>query len=112
MRGAVAGGHRLTAQAGARVLEAGGNAVDAAVGQAYLDRILDLTLRHTPESRAVYEQDGAALAAGDTLIQRDLAQTLELLADKGAAELYTGELGAAIIEHLRASGGSFTKRDL
>src|SRR5204863_9045515 len=34
MRGAVAGGHALTAQAGAQVLEAGGNAVDAAVAAA------------------------------------------------------------------------------
>ncbi len=34
MRGAVAAGHPLTARAGARVLEAGGNAVDAAVAAA------------------------------------------------------------------------------
>src|SRR5205809_859542 len=115
MRGAVAGGHVLTAQAGARALEAGGNAVDAAVaaalgletahrafgrlpwrdlfppaieaarngvelndGQAYLHRILDLILRHTPEARAVYEQDNGPLKVGDTLVQRDLADTLEL----------------------------------
>src|SRR5438477_4680352 len=60
-------------------------------GQGYLHRILDLILRHTPESRAVYEQDGAALAVGDTLVQHDLAQTLELLADQGPPELHTGE---------------------
>src|SRR5689334_20181211 len=34
MKGAVAAGHPLTAQAGAGVLEAGGNAVDAAVAAA------------------------------------------------------------------------------
>src|SRR5215212_2967717 len=227
MRGAVAGGHLLTAQAGARVLEAGGNAVDAAVGaalvswvaespltgpgaggfmlvhrardrstrvfdffvaipglgddaelgamdevvvdfsgdstqlfhigaascaipgaalgletahkmfgrlpwrelfqpaieharagvelndgQAYLHRILDAMLRHTPEARAVYEQDGDFLKRGDTLVQDDLAGTLELLAEKGAAELYTGELGRQIVEHIRAGGGCFTQRDL
>jgi gamma-glutamyltranspeptidase / glutathione hydrolase len=227
MKGAVAGGHPLTAQAGARVLEAGGNAVDAAVGaalvswvaespltgpgaggfmlvhrardrstrvfdffvaipglgedtevgtmehvdvdfsggstqrfhiggascaipgaavgletahkafgrlpwrdlfqpaielarggvelndgQAYLHRILDLILRHTPEACAVYEQDGTLLQRGDTLVQHDLAQTLELLAEKGTQELYTGELGRAIVEHIRASGGCFTQRDL
>jgi gamma-glutamyltranspeptidase / glutathione hydrolase len=53
-------------------------------GQAYLHNILDLILRHTPESRAIYERDGARLSAGDMLVQRDLAATLELLAERGA----------------------------
>jgi len=35
MKGAVAAGHRLTAEAGARVLEEGGNAVDACVAAAF-----------------------------------------------------------------------------
>src|SRR5919109_434727 len=139
MRGAVAGGHPLTAEAGARVLEQGGNAVDAALraglgddtelsvmehvdvdfsggstqrfhigaascaipgaalgletahkmfgrlpwrdlfqpaielarggvelndGQAYLHRILDLILRHTPDARAVYEHADGPLRVG------------------------------------------------
>jgi gamma-glutamyltranspeptidase/glutathione hydrolase len=227
MRGAVAGGHALTAQAGAQVLEAGGNAVDAAVGaalvswvaespltgpgaggfmlvhrardtstrvfdfftaipglgddtppqemhhvdvdfsggsmqrfrigaascaipgaalgletahkafgrlpwrdlfqpaielarrgvqlndgQAYLHRILDLILRHTPEANEIYDNGGGPMRAGDTLVQNDLAHTLELLAEHGAKELYTGELGRQIVEHVRAGGGSFTQRDL
>src|SRR5437762_923087 len=33
-------------------------------GQAYLHRILDLILRHTPEARDVYEHDGRPLAVG------------------------------------------------
>src|SRR5919204_3249281 len=227
MRGAVAGGHPLTAQAGARVLEAGGNAVDAAVGaalvswvaespltgpgaggfmlvhrardrstrvfdffvaipglglegaqlgtmehvdvdfsggstqrfhigaascaipgaalgletahrsfgrlpwrelftpaielarkgvelndgQAYLHRILDLILRHTPEARAVYDRDGEKLKRGDMLVQRDLAGTLELLAESGAEELYRGELARRIVAPVRAGGGCFTERD-
>ncbi|MFL6038164.1 MAG: gamma-glutamyltransferase family protein [Gaiellaceae bacterium] len=93
-------------------IELARNGVELNDGQAYLHRILDLILRHTPEARAVYEHDGGALQAGDTLVQHDLAATLELLAEKGAADLYTGELGSAIVEHLRASGGTFTQRDL
>jgi gamma-glutamyltranspeptidase/glutathione hydrolase len=81
-------------------------------GQAYLHRILDLILRHTPEATAIYELDGRALAVGDTLVQRDLAGTLERLAENGAQELYTGELGARTVEHIRARGGCFTQRDL
>jgi gamma-glutamyltranspeptidase/glutathione hydrolase len=81
-------------------------------GQGYLHRILDLVLRHTPESRAVYERNGGGLTVGDTLVQEDLAGTLEVLADKGAQELYTGELGKAIVEHVHAGGGCFTERDL
>jgi gamma-glutamyltranspeptidase / glutathione hydrolase len=93
-------------------IELARNGVELNDGQAYLHRILDLILRHTPESSAVYAHDGRALAVGETLIQHDLAGTLEALAEKGAAELYTGELGAAIVDHLRASGGCFTRRDM
>src|SRR6266508_1692224 len=81
-------------------------------GQAYLHAILDLILRHTPESREVYERNGERLVAGDTLIQKDLAGTLELIAENGADELYHGELADAIAAHVRASGGSITRRDL
>src|SRR5947208_10146563 len=86
--------------------------VELTRGQAYLHAILDLILRHTPESRAVYEQDGERLSAGDTLVQEDLAQTLELLADEGAKTLYAGRLARAIAEHVRAGGGCITRRDL
>ena len=88
------------------------NGVQLNEGQAYLHRILDLILRHTPEATAIYEHDGAALDVGDTLVQRDLAHTLELLAANGAQELYTGELGVRMVEHIRANGGCFTQRDL
>jgi len=93
-------------------IELARNGVELNDGQAYLHRILDLILRHTPESSAVYANDGRALAVGETLIQHDLAGTLGVLAEKGAAELYTGELGDAIVDHLRASGGCFTRRDM
>jgi gamma-glutamyltranspeptidase/glutathione hydrolase len=88
------------------------NGVELNDGQAYLHRILDLILRHTPESCAVYEHDGERLMAGDRLIQRDLAATLELIAERGAQILYEGELADAIVAHVRAHGGCFTERDL
>src|SRR3954451_14911265 len=42
----------------------------------------------------------------------DLADTLERLAEHGAAELYTGELGRLVSAHLREHGGAMTERDL
>jgi len=44
MRGAVAAGHPLTAEAGARVLEAGGSAVDACVGAAFVSWVCESPL--------------------------------------------------------------------
>ena len=44
MRGAIAAGHPLTAEAGARVLREGGNAVDAAVAAAFVSWVSEGTL--------------------------------------------------------------------
>ena len=44
MRGAIAGGHPLTAQAGAAVLEAGGNAVDACVAASFASWVCESPL--------------------------------------------------------------------
>jgi gamma-glutamyltranspeptidase / glutathione hydrolase len=93
-------------------IELARNGVQLNDGQAYLHRILDLILRHTPEANAIYENDGGPLRVGDTLLQHDLAGTLETLAEKGAQELYTGGLGRQIVEHIRAGGGCFTQQDL
>ena len=86
--------------------------VELTRAQAYLHAILDLILRHTPESRAVYERNGERLAVGDVLVQDDLAGTLELLAERGAGELYHGELAEAIVRHLERHDGCVTRRDL
>lgn len=93
-------------------IELARNGVELNNGQAYLHRILDLILRHTPESRAVYERNGERLVVEDTLVQTDLADTLELLAEKGGKVLYEGELAERISEHVRAHGGCMTQEDL
>ncbi|HEY7018150.1 MAG TPA: gamma-glutamyltransferase [Gaiellaceae bacterium] len=80
--------------------------------QAYLHAILDLILRHTDEGRAMYGSKGDRLVAGDRLVLPDLAGTLERLAEHGADDLYTGELGRALSAHIRAHGGEITLDDL
>jgi gamma-glutamyltranspeptidase / glutathione hydrolase len=79
--------------------------------QAYLHAILDLILRHTPEGRAIYGEHGR-IAAGERVVMPDLADTLERFAAGGARELYGGELGRAVVEHLAAHGGLITAEDL
>ncbi len=44
MRGAIAAGHRLTAEAGAEILEEGGNAVDACLAAAFASWVSESTL--------------------------------------------------------------------
>src|SRR6187549_1301143 len=44
MRGAVAAGHRLTAEAGAQVLAEGGNAVDACIAAAFMSWVAESPL--------------------------------------------------------------------
>ena len=86
--------------------------VELTRAQAYLHAILDLILRHTDESRAIYGPAGERLVAGDRLVMSDLAATLEVLRDKGAQELYTGELGRLIAADQAERGGAITADDL
>jgi gamma-glutamyltranspeptidase/glutathione hydrolase len=80
--------------------------------QAYLHAILDLILRHSEESRAIYGPEGERLVAGDLLVMTDLATTLETLRDHGAKELYEGEIGRLIAADQADRGGSITLEDL
>ena len=80
--------------------------------QAHVHAILDPILRHTEEGRRVYDRNGNRLVGGDRLRMPDLADTIERLAEGGAAALYGGELGRALVRHVRAGGGEITERDL
>jgi gamma-glutamyltranspeptidase/glutathione hydrolase len=50
--------------------------------------------------------------AGDTLIQKDLAQTLRRIRDKGAAGFYEGETARLILEEMQRGKGIITAADL
>src|SRR4051794_20553015 len=76
--------------------------------QSYLHGILDVILHHTAEGRRVYRVQ----KAGSVLKLPDLADTLERIGRQGAPALYTGELGSAIVAHLRGTGGAMTPADL
>lgn len=80
--------------------------------QAYLHAILDIILRHTEDGREIYGPSGERLAAGDRLVMRDFAKTLEQLAEGGATALREGSLARTVSDHVRAHGGTLTREDL
>jgi gamma-glutamyltranspeptidase / glutathione hydrolase len=60
----------------------------------------------------IFLPNGKPPAAGDTLARVDLAKTLASLQAHGPDELYRGEIGRRIVEHLQSLGGLLTEDDL
>ena len=66
-----------------------------------------------PGFRQVFvEDDGTAYDAGDIVKQAVLADTIERLADVGAADFYHGDIAARIAADMAANGGFVTADDL
>lgn len=69
-------------------------------------------LSHYPTSRAVFlRDDGKMYPLGSLHRQRDLAQSLRLLARGGRDVLYGGELAERIVAYSKAHGGVFALED-
>ena len=60
----------------------------------------------------IYAPDGVLLQAGDVLRQPGLEKALALLADEGAASVYTGSLAQSLLSLMRQRGGAVTAHDL
>ncbi|KGT91084.1 gamma-glutamyltranspeptidase [Erwinia typographi] len=66
-----------------------------------------------PNSKAIfYRQDGKPWARGETLVQRNLAHSLELIARQGPDAFYKGEIATQIEREMAANGGLIDKTDL
>jgi gamma-glutamyltranspeptidase / glutathione hydrolase len=65
-----------------------------------------------PGSRKIFFKNDKPLKLGDTLIQEDLAQTLERIAQNGLAEMTTGLTAQRIIKTVEAEGGILSLHDL
>ncbi|MDY0209253.1 MAG: gamma-glutamyltransferase [Bacilli bacterium] len=65
------------------------------------------------ETRDVYTSDGITpLAAGELLVQPDLAHTLQLISEQGLEGFYKGEVAMSIVNTLAKQGGIMTLADL
>jgi gamma-glutamyltranspeptidase/glutathione hydrolase len=89
-----------------------GFAIDAPLA-ASLNRVLEKS-PDAAELRRVYGKDGgkARWQAGDRLVQKDLAHTLKLIADKGPDPFYTGPVADLIVAEMKRDGGLITREDL
>ncbi|NJP38482.1 gamma-glutamyltransferase family protein [Alkalicoccus luteus] len=54
---------------------------------------------------------GQPIEVNDTLVQNDLADTLEIIKNEGAAGFYEGDIGQAIIDELRRHGQATFEED-
>jgi gamma-glutamyltranspeptidase/glutathione hydrolase len=69
-------------------------------------------LSQTPEAGRVFLPQGRPPALGEQFLNPDLGKTLRLLADKGPAEFYRGEIAQAILKTSAALGGTMQADDL
>jgi gamma-glutamyltranspeptidase/glutathione hydrolase len=77
-----------------------------------LPRVRTRLARWPSSAKIFLKGDGSTLASGDTLVQRDLAATLEAIARGGAAAFYEGAIAEKLVAAVRAAGGIMTREDL
>jgi gamma-glutamyltranspeptidase/glutathione hydrolase len=88
-----------------------GIAVNAALASS-LNGALRSSREFAELQRVFAPPDGKEWHAGDRLIQRDLADTLERIAMEGPQAFYTGTIADQIVAEMRAGGGLISKADL
>ena len=69
-------------------------------------------LSATAESARIYITNGRTYRVGEVLKQEDYARTLQRLADKGADEFYTGQVGREIAADFEKNSALITRGDL
>jgi gamma-glutamyltranspeptidase / glutathione hydrolase len=70
-------------------------------------------LAHWPATARIFlKPGGTAPAAGDKLVQEELADTLEVIGREGARAFYIGPIADKIVASVRDAGGLITRGDL
>jgi gamma-glutamyltranspeptidase/glutathione hydrolase len=68
--------------------------------------------RHASSAEIFLKPDGSAPAAGERLVQKDLAETLQAIAQEGPFAFYEGPIADRIAAQVRIAGGLMTRHDL
>jgi gamma-glutamyltranspeptidase / glutathione hydrolase len=70
------------------------------------------SLASAPESRRIFQNNGAYYDVGATLVQPELAQTLARISKNGPGEFYQGETAKRFAEEMTRHGGAISLSDL
>jgi len=65
-----------------------------------------------PESRRIFLRDGRPYEAGEILVQKELARTLDRIRREGARDFYEGETAHLLAADMHSHGGLITLADL
>lgn len=84
------------------------------VGEVYVycSSLFESTVRSTPECARIFYNNGARFKPGERLVQKDLARTLRIVAERGFEACYTGEVGLAMARAVNATGPVWGRDDL
>jgi gamma-glutamyltranspeptidase/glutathione hydrolase len=69
-------------------------------------------VRRPSTAKIFLKEDGSAPAAGEKLVQTDLAEVLETIGREGPRAFYVGPIADKIVASVRDAGGVMTRRDL
>jgi gamma-glutamyltranspeptidase / glutathione hydrolase len=80
--------------------------------QAYIFHILSPILCRYEGGRRLYSPTGRTLAEGDIFRFPELAEALERYGAEGPEPFYSGEVGAAVADHVAELGGTLSRADM
>ncbi|TDT33608.1 gamma-glutamyltransferase family protein [Naumannella halotolerans] len=66
----------------------------------------------TADGRRIYRPEGALPRLGDLVVNPELAETLELIAERGGEDFHRGELAGVIVDSIARDGGFLSAEDL
>ncbi|HZE95607.1 MAG TPA: gamma-glutamyltransferase [Planctomycetota bacterium] len=78
----------------------------------YCSSLFESTVRSTPECAKTFYNSGVRYKPGERLVQKELARTLRLVADRGFEVCYTGEVGLALTRAANSTGPVWGRDDL
>lgn len=78
----------------------------------YLSETWERIWSEYPDSSALFGRDNRPMKEGELLVQAELAEALEVIAQKGPDSFYRGELGDEIVTAIAKDGGFLSPDDL